>query len=116
MSILLRWSISAIIIFLVAYFVPGISVDNFYAALMVALFLGLVNAIIRPLLIFATLPFTIVTLGLWLFVVNGLLLWFISSWLKGFEIDNLWVAIVASALISIATWFMTSLFKNDGNK
>lgn len=113
MGILLRWLISAVVIFLVAYLVPGISVANFFTALMVALFLGLINVTLRPILVFVTLPVTIVTLGLWLFVVNGLLLWFISSWMKGFSIDNLGIAIIASALISIATWFVASLFKNE---
>ncbi len=113
MGILLRWLIGAVVIFLVAYLLPGISVANFFTALMVALFLGLINVTIRPLLVFATLPVTIITLGLWLFVINGLLLWFISAWLKGFDIDNLGVAIIASALISIANWFVASLFTNE---
>ena len=109
MFILIRWLISAVIILLVAKLIPGFEVAGFYTALIVALFLGLVNATIKPLLVFATLPFTIVTLGLWLFVINAFLLWFISSFVKGFVIDNFGAALFGAALISIASWFMTSL-------
>src|SRR3989344_6567477 len=104
--ILLRWLLSAVVIILVAYLVPGVTVANFLTALMVALFLGLVNATIRPILIFVTLPFTVVTLGLWLFVINAFLLWFIASWLKGFEINGFLPAFTAAVLISIAGWFL----------
>lgn len=113
MGILLRWLISGVVIFGVAYFIPGVEVKSFYTSMIVALFLGLINATIRPILVFLTLPFTVVTLGLWLFVINGFLLWFLASILDGFAIDGFLTAVLASALISIATWFLTSLFKKE---
>jgi len=116
MNILLRWLISALIIMLVAYFLPGFKVASFYVALMLALILGMLNATMKPILIFLTFPFTVVTLGLWIFVINGFILWFIGTWLKGFEVNNFYTAVVAAALISIAGWFLYAVLDDEDVK
>ena len=86
MKILLLWMINAISLLAVAYLMPSIVVDSFWAALGAALLLGLVNAVIRPVLILLTLPATLLTLGLFIFVINGLLFWFAGSFFQGFTV------------------------------
>lgn len=104
MYLLARWLISALALMATAYLVPGIAVDTFYAALIVALVVGLLNAIVRPILIVLTLPITVVTLGLFIFVINGALLMFASSFLKGFHVDGWLSAIVGAAVLSVMSW------------
>ena len=97
---LLRLALSAAAVFVVAYFVPGITVDSWYTAAVVALVLGLVNILVRPILVVLTFPITIVTLGLFLFVINAALLLFVASFVEGFAVDGFLVALVGSVLIS----------------
>ena len=86
MKLLLVWLINAVALMAVAYLLPGIEVSSFIVALVAALVLGLVNAVIRPLLILLTLPATLLTLGLFIFVINGLLFWFVGSFITGFVV------------------------------
>ena len=88
-SLLLRWLLSALALLAVAYLYPGVRVDSFFAAAMAALVLGLVNAVIRPILVILTLPVTIITLGLFLFVINALLFWLVAEIVKGFTVHGL---------------------------
>ena len=83
MRLIFRWIINALALLLVAYLVPGIAVDGIWSALLTALVLGLVNAIIRPILLVLTLPVNIVTLGLFTFVINALMIWLVSAIVKG---------------------------------
>jgi putative membrane protein len=84
------------------------------AALGAGLVLGLVNAVVRPILIIMTLPFTLLTLGLFLFVLNGLCLW-LTSWLvKGFEVHGFWAAIFGSILVSVVSWLLTTTVSDRG--
>lgn len=108
MSLLIRWVLSAVSIIAVAYLVPGIIVRSFGTALIVALVLGLVNATIRPILIILTLPLTIVTLGLFVFVINALMLWLVGSLIKGFDVQGFWPALVGSLLIILFSWVINS--------
>jgi len=94
--LIFRWVINAIALLLVAYLVPGFVVASFYNALIAALVLGLVNALIRPLLFILTLPITILTLGLFTFVINALMIWFVSTVVDGFDVagftpEVLWI-------------------------
>ena len=109
--LLLIWIINALAVILVAYVVPGISVSSFWSALIVALVLGLLNAILRPLLILLTLPLNILTLGLFTFVINGIILYFVSSIVKGFSVDGLWTAIIGSAVLSLIQWAINTVLK-----
>lgn len=105
----LIWIINALAVILVAYLVPGISVSSFWSALVVALVLGLLNAVLRPLLILLTLPLNILTLGLFTFVINGIILYFVSSIVKGFSVDGLWTAIIGSIVLSLIQWALNSV-------
>ena len=105
-TILLRWLVSASSILLVSYiFRPNIAVDNFYTALVLAVMLAIVNTLIRPVLFVLTLPINILTLGLFTLVLNGLLLSFLSSIVKGFTVNGFWFAVLGAFLIS----FISSL-------
>ncbi|ADL56642.1 phage holin family protein [Gallionella capsiferriformans] len=108
MKLLLVWILNAMALIAVANFVPGIHVDGFTAALVAAFFLGLVNALIRPLLLLLTLPVTLVTLGLFIFVINGLLFWLVGSVLRGFIVDSFWHGILGALLYSLFIWALTS--------
>ncbi|MDH5264266.1 MAG: phage holin family protein [Betaproteobacteria bacterium] len=103
MSLLLRWLLSALALLAVAYLYPGVRVDSFFAAAMAALVLGLVNAVVRPILVILTLPVTIITLGLFLFVINALLFWLVAEIVKGFAVQGFLAALVGSLLYSLIT-------------
>lgn len=110
MQILLRLIINAVVLIGAAYWLSGVQVDNFYAALITAIVLGLINAVIRPILIILTLPINILTLGLFTLVINGLLVMFVASFVQGFSVSGLWPAIILSLVISLASWLTNSLF------
>ena len=102
-SLLLRWLLSALALLAVAYLYPGVRVDSFLAAAVAALALGLANALIRPVLVVLTLPVTIVTLGLFIFVINAALFWFVAQVIKGFSVEGFLAALVGSILYSVIT-------------
>ena len=101
MRLILIWMCNALALLAVAYLLPGINVDGFTSALIAALVLGLINTLIRPLLILLTLPITVVTLGLFILIINGLLFWFAGSVLRGFEVSGFWVGVMGALLYSI---------------
>ncbi|HSX25359.1 MAG TPA: phage holin family protein [Candidatus Andersenbacteria bacterium] len=103
MNILLRWIINALAILAAAYIVPGIAVQGFGTALLVALVLGLLNIFIKPILILLTLPITIVTLGLFTFVINALLVLLTSKLVPGFFVAGFWQGLLFSIVFSIIT-------------
>ena len=107
-ELLLIWILNALALLAVANFVPGIHVDGFSAALIAALFLGLVNTLIRPLLLLLTLPVTVLTLGLFIFLINGLLFWFVGSILRGFVVDSFWHGVLGAVLYSIFSWALSA--------
>ncbi len=108
---LLRWFTNALLVILVTYVVPGISVASFWTALLVALALGILNAIVRPILIILTLPITLVTLGLFTFVINGVLFWLVSTVIKGFNVDGFLAAFLGAAVLWAFSFFTNSVFK-----
>ena len=109
MRLLLAWLINAVALVAVAYLVPGITVDGFVTALVAALVLGLLNTFIRPLLVLLTLPVTILTLGLFIFVINGLVFWFVGSYLSGFVVAGFWPGFFGAIGYSIVSWALSSL-------
>ncbi len=109
MKLLLVWLLNALALLSVAYFVPGIHVAGFAAALVAALVIGLLNMLIRPILVLLTLPITILTLGLFILVINGLLFYAVGHWLQGFEVKTLLAGIVGALLYSIFTWLLSAL-------
>jgi len=98
-----RWIVNAAALLLVAYMYPGVHVTDFWSALIAAIVLGLVNAIIRPLLVILTLPATILTLGLFLFVINALMFWLVAEIVHGFTVDGFMAALIGSILYSVIT-------------
>lgn len=105
MHIILRWLISAAAIFLVPYIVPGVTIGNIYTALIAALVIGLINLIIRPILLILTLPVNILTLGLFTLVVNAILFWLASTVVKGFEVNGFMAAFLGALAYWLIAWF-----------
>ena len=114
MRILLVWLVNALALIAVAYLMPSITVTNFWSALVAALILGLVNAVIRPVLILLTLPVTVVTLGLFILVLNGLLFWFVGSFVQGFVVHGFWAGFFGAILFSIVSWALSALVLKGG--
>jgi putative membrane protein len=109
MKLLLRWLISAGAVFVLPHLFTGIEVKSFYIALVVAVVLGLLNAVVRPVLILLTLPITLLTLGLFIFVINALLFWFVSSFVAGFHVDGFWTAMWGSIVYSLITFIVNAV-------
>ena len=101
MKILVRWLLLAAALLLVAYLYPGVTVADFPAALLAAFVLGLFNTLVRPLLVLLTLPVTLITLGLFLFVINALMFWAAASVLDGFNVAGFSAALIGSLLYSL---------------
>ncbi len=114
MQLIFRLLINALAILAVAYFVPGVAVTGFYTALIVALVLGLLNVIIKPILLILTLPITILTLGLFTFVINALLFWFVGTVIKGFTVEGFVPAFIGALIVTVIGWVGQSITsKND---
>lgn len=111
MRIFLLWFLNALALIAVGYFIPGVRIDGLSGALVAALFLGLVNTLIRPLLIVLTLPVSVLTLGLFIFVLNGLLFWFVGTQLTSFKVAGFWPAFFGAILYSIFSWAMSFLLR-----
>jgi len=96
----------------VAYLLPGITVASFGSALIAALVLGLLNSLVKPVLVLLTLPITVVTLGLFLIVLNALLFWFAGSILKGFQVNGFWWAVIGALLYSLISGLLSAIVPN----
>jgi putative membrane protein len=108
MIFLFRLLINMVAILIISYLFPKlIRVDGFWSALVASFLLGVINAILRPILVLLTLPITILTLGLFLLIINGLMLWFVSVLVKGFQVNGFWGAVIGSILISIVSWILS---------
>jgi putative membrane protein len=107
--LLLAWIINAVALLALPYVFSGIHVASFTNAMVAALVLGLINALIRPILILLTLPATILTLGLFIFVINGLLFWFVGSLDLGFTVDGFWTAVLGAVVYSVISWVLSAL-------
>ena len=114
MGILLRWLILTASIFLASYLVEGISVHGFWSAFSAAAILGILNAFFRPILIILTLPLNVLTLGLFTFVINGMLLKMVSGVIPGFEVHGFWPAVLGSLIISVVSWLLSSFVNERG--
>jgi putative membrane protein len=101
MKLIVRWMLLAAALLLVAHLYPGVSVASFSAALIAALVLGLLNTLVRPILVLLTFPITLVTLGLFLFVINALMFWGAAQLLEGFNVAGFVAALVGSLLYSL---------------
>ena len=115
MTLIFRWCLNALALMLVAYLYSGVQVTGISAALIAALVLGLVNALIRPILILLTLPVTLLTLGLFIFVINALLFWLVAEMVPGFKVSGFMAALLGSLMFSVIT-MATSFLIPDGKK
>ncbi len=110
MPFIVRMGANAIAILLIAYLLPSVmSAESPMAAIAAAFVLGLVNAVIRPIFVLLTLPVTVVTLGVFLLVINGLLLWLVSAIVPGFHVSGFVGAVAGSVLVSVVSWILTRL-------
>ena len=100
MKLILNWLLSAAALLFVAYVYSGVEVKSFTAALIAAFIIGLLNTVVRPLLVILTLPVTVITLGLFLFIINALMFWAAASLLDGFQVRNFTAALVGSLIYS----------------
>lgn len=103
------WLINTLSLVTVAYLLPSISVASLGAALLAALVLGLVNTVVRPILILLTLPATLLTLGLFIFILNGLLFWMVGSLVEGFVVIGFWPGFFGAIAYSIISWMLAAL-------
>lgn len=113
MRLLIVWFLHALALLAVAYLMPSIHVAGLTGALIAAAVIGLVNMLIRPVLVLLTLPVTILTLGLFILVINGLLFFFVGHILQGFEVQSLSAGIVGAILYSLISWVLTALVLGD---
>lgn len=109
MKLLLAWVLNALALLAVAYLVPEIHVANFITALIAAVFIGLANILIKPILTVLTLPITIITLGLFILVINGLLFYAVGNLLQGFEVTTFTAGIIGAIAYSIISWLLSAL-------
>lgn len=112
MRLLIVWLVNTLALLGVAYLMPSVHIDSLGTAIVAAAVLGLANAVIRPILVLLTLPVTILTLGLFIFVINGLLFLGVTHLVPGFQVAGLWPAILASILFSIVAWLLSALVQD----
>ena len=111
MRLIVTWLVNAVALIALPYVFSSIKVDSFVTALLVAIVLGFVNAIIRPILVILTLPVTILTLGLFILVINGLLFWAVGSfWPERFHVDGFWAGVFGAIVYSIISWILSAIF------
>lgn len=109
MLLLAVWLINTAALLALPYLMHSVRVDSFATALIAALLLGLVNALIRPIFILLTLPVTVLTMGLFIFVINGLMFWAVASMVEGFRVGGFWSAVGGALLYSIISWALSAI-------
>jgi putative membrane protein len=109
LNLLALWIVNALALLALPYVVPTIQVAGFGTALLVAVVLGLINALLRPLLVLLTLPVTLLTLGLFIFVINALLFLLTGSLIDGFQVGGFWSALFGSIAYSLISWALSAL-------
>ena len=115
MRLILTWLANAVALVALPYLFTRIHVASFGTALVAALVLGLVNTLIRPILVILTLPATLLTLGLFIFVINALLFWFVGAFVPGFVVGGFWAAFFGAIVYSIVSWALSSLILRQRN-
>jgi putative membrane protein len=108
-SFILKIIVSAIAVFIVARILPGVAVDNYWSALMVAIVLAFLNTIVKPVLTILTIPITVLTLGLFLLAINALIIIFAEKLVNGFRVDGFWPALLFSLILSLCTGILNAL-------
>jgi putative membrane protein len=114
LGFLLRVLINTLAIVLAASVIPGIQLDGALSAVAAGLLLGVVNAVVRPVLLILTLPITLLSLGLFLLVLNGLCLWLVAAVVTGFHVIGFWSAVLGALVVSVVSWVVTVLVSDSG--
>ena len=109
MNLILRILVTAVLVMVIAYFLPGVRIDSFTTSVVVAVVLGLLNIFIKPILVLLTLPVTIVTFGLFLLVINAVIIMLCTEIVTGFEVNSFWIALLFSIILSILQSLMFSM-------
>lgn len=109
MNLLVRILLTAVLVLVIAYFMPGVTVDSFMTSVIVAVVLGLLNIFIKPLLVLFTLPVTIVTFGLFLLVINAVIIMLCTEIVTGFDVRSFWTALFFSIILSVSQSVMFSM-------
>ncbi len=112
-KLLVVWVLNALALMAVAYLVPGIHVANFTAALIAALVIGLVNILIKPLLVLLTLPITLLTLGLFILVINGVLFWLVGNYLEGFSVSSIIIGVIGALVYSVISGVLSAVIPDN---
>lgn len=112
MNLLIRWLIATVAVMATSYLLPGVELAGFLTAVLVALVLGLLNAVIKPILVILTLPINIMTLGLFTLVINALLILLASSIIDGFSVAGFWTALLFSLILTVFNFFLSKLSPN----
>ncbi|HET8885410.1 MAG TPA: phage holin family protein [Salinimicrobium sp.] len=113
MKFIIRLLVSAIVVVLLSYFLPGAYVESFLTAIIVALILSLLNLFVRPILIIFTLPVTLVTFGLFLLVINAIIILLADALIEGFSVNGFWIALIFSLLLSTIQALLFSFLPDD---
>jgi putative membrane protein len=112
MEILVNWLISSLSILCAAYIIPGVHITDFFTAFVLAIVLGVINAIVKPFLIIFTLPINILTLGLFTLVINAILILLAAKIVPGFKVDGFWWALLFSLTLSLISSFLGNVVKH----
>lgn len=113
MKFLIRLLVNALAVFILAYVLDDVKLDNYYTALIVTVVLCILNTLVKPLLTFLTFPITILTLGLFYFVINGIIILLADHFIDDFTVKSIWTAIIFSILLSILQWVFQLFLKKD---
>ena len=116
LRILIGWAINAAALMALPYLLSSVHIKSFGTALVVALVIGLLNTFVRPVLFILTLPINLLTLGLFTFILNGLMFWIASRFVEGFTVDGFWWAVLAAIIYSIISWAISSLLMKDASR
>lgn len=103
MKLITKLLLTALTLLVVATYIPGIEVEGFYPAVIAAITIGLLNLFVRPVLFLLTLPITVLTLGLFMIVINAFLFWFAASFIDGFMVETFWHALLGSLIVSVVS-------------
>lgn len=109
LKLIAAWIVNALALLAVAYFVPGIQMSGFAIAMIAAVVIGLANILIKPILLILTLPITILTLGLFILIINGLLFWGVGHFLQGFEVQTFKAGVIGALAYSVISWLLAAI-------
>lgn len=112
----IKWIVSALALLAVAHLVPDISVSHFIIALIAAVVIGLANTLIKPILVILTLPVTLLTLGLFILVINGLLFWGVGNFVQGFEVHTFKAGFIGALSYSVICWILSAIVIDKKSK